>query len=97
MRMLIIDPSPAPLPVLRALLSEAGHEVSHATTLQAVTHIFRDESIDLVLVSADAVEFDSVTAGMMLRAAGYSGPVLTFQQRSSTSQVAPEDYCSWGR
>lgn len=95
--MLIIDPYPAPLPVLRVLLGEAGHDVSHAMTPQAAAHIFSDESIDLVLVSADAVEFDSVTARTILRAAGYSGPVLTFQQRSSTPQVAPEDYCSWGR
>lgn len=95
--MLIIDPHPAPLPVLRALLSEAGHKVAHAITPRAATRILADEAIDLVLVSTDAAEFDAVTAKAILRDAGYAGPVLTFRPRLSMPWVAPGDSCSWGR
>lgn len=90
MRIVVVDHELSATAVLRSLLTAKGHEVILVTSAVDVVQMVFDSDVDMVLVNGADGGVDSEELYAMLRARGYSLPVISVR---SLARPEWEDDC----
>ncbi|ACZ40416.1 response regulator transcription factor [Sphaerobacter thermophilus] len=79
MQFVLLDPNPDSAAEVRYVLSEAGHDVALATTIDEACRAAVLTSPDAVLVSTTATQIDVRLLRDKLQQLNYTGPILRIE------------------
>ncbi|MDI1251869.1 hybrid sensor histidine kinase/response regulator [Thermomonas sp.] len=82
--LLLVEDDPTVAEVIRQLLQEQGHDVSHAAHGLAALGEVAGNTFDAALLDLDLPGMDGLALARVLRAQGFSAPLLAVTARSDT-------------
>ncbi len=84
LRLLLVEDDATVAEVIRQLLQEQGHAVSHAAHGLAALGVLAGQDFDAALLDLDLPGMDGIALARMLRTQGFSAPLLAVTARSDT-------------
>ncbi len=87
-RLLLVEDDATVAEVIRQLLQEQGHVVSHAVHGLAALGVIAGQDFDAALLDLDLPGMDGLALARMLRAQGFSAPLLAVTARSDAGAEA---------
>ncbi|MGV8921811.1 MAG: two-component regulator propeller domain-containing protein [Thermomonas sp.] len=88
LRLLLVEDDATVAEVIRQLLQEQGHAVSHAVHGLAALGVISGQDFDAALLDLDLPGMDGLALARMLRTQGFSAPLLAVTARSDTGAEA---------
>ncbi|MEO6154667.1 MAG: two-component regulator propeller domain-containing protein [Thermomonas sp.] len=82
LRLLLVEDDATVAEVIRQLLQEQGHDVSHAAHGLAALGLIAGQDFDAALLDLDLPGMDGLALARMLRAQGFNAPLLAVTARS---------------